>query len=325
MNVNRKGDTSKVNGYLFLTEASEKDKYWDINKGENCIATSYTQGTDFDKHSLRMCNCANSLLFKLLPNKTGLIDWVLENVFLCKVRECPNCTWLRARVWQKRLNAGIPLMVEANPKVKFLFLTLTVKNCHVKELRTTLDAMNHAFKKLLLRTKVNNYVKGYLRAVEVTKNKDGTAHPHFHVVLAVMPSYFAKGYISQANWSELWQESLQVDYIPNVDIRTVKATKKCPNEHLSIIKEVIKVAGYCAKPKNILGDKEWFLEHTRQVANTKQVVMSGLFKHFINQLDVNEEDILKAVNENDDSLSQEENIKVRMNWLRKYERYGMRI
>jgi plasmid rolling circle replication initiator protein Rep len=192
-------------------------------------------------------------------------------------------------------------MIAANPKLRFVFLTLTVKNCDVTDLRTTLDSMNNGFKKLMKRTKVDKVVKGYLRRFEVTKSSDGTAHPHFHVILAVMPSYFSQNYINQREWSRLWQESLQIDYSPRVDIRAVKATAKCDDPHLSIVNEVTKTACYCSKDKDLLGDKEWFLEHTRQVARTKEIVLSGIFRDYITDKPIEEEDILNAVNEEEEN------------------------
>ena len=50
------------------------------------------------------------------------------------------------------------------------------------------------------------------------------AHPHFHALLLVKPSYFAKGYIKQSDWVEMWAKALRADYLPSVNVKAVKAT-----------------------------------------------------------------------------------------------------
>ena len=52
------------------------------------------------------------------------------------------------------------------------------------------------------------------------------SHPHFHLILSVNKSYFSdtKSYLSQEDWTNLWKESLKVDYTPIVDVRRIKAS-----------------------------------------------------------------------------------------------------
>ena len=40
------------------------------------------------------------------------------------------------------------------------------------------------------------------------------AHPHYHALLLVKPSYFTKNYIKQSEWVEMWQKALRADYAP---------------------------------------------------------------------------------------------------------------
>ena len=50
-------------------------------------------------------------------------------------------------------------------------------------------------------------------------------HPHIHILAAVEPSYYhSRAYISQAKLTQLWQQALQVAYVPIVDIRRVRIT-----------------------------------------------------------------------------------------------------
>jgi hypothetical protein len=56
---------------------------------------------------------------------------------------------------------------------------------------------------------------GFVRSLEVTRGHDGLCHPHFHILLAVPPSYFSGGsrgsYLSKDKWAVLWLESLHLE------------------------------------------------------------------------------------------------------------------
>lgn len=129
-----------------------------------------------------------------------------------------------------------------------MFLTLTTKNCSGENLSKTIDTMFKAFKRMFDRKQVKNVVIGYIRALEVTRNaKTNTYHPHFHILLGVKPSYFKDKYIKQSKWTELWQNSLDVEYKPIVDIRVVKAKKD--NTFENVVAEITK---YTVKPDDYL-------------------------------------------------------------------------
>ena len=107
------------------------------------------------------------------------------------------------------------------------YLTLTVKNPPVTELRDTLKHMNDSWKRLIETKRFKSGVAGFLRTTEVTRGNDGDmmAHPHFHALLLVKPSYFkGQGYIKQADWVEMWAKALRADYLPSVNVKAVKAT-----------------------------------------------------------------------------------------------------
>ena len=50
------------------------------------------------------------------------------------------------------------------------------------------------------------------------------AHPHFHALLLVKPSYFTINYTKQGDWVEMWAKALRADYLPSVNVKAVKAT-----------------------------------------------------------------------------------------------------
>ena len=101
-----------------------------------------------------------------------------------------------------------------------------MKNPPVTELRDTLKHMNDSWKRLIETKRFKSGVAGFLRTTEVTRGNDGKmmAHPHFHALLLVKPSYFTINYIKQGDWVEMWAKALRADYSPSVNVKAVKAT-----------------------------------------------------------------------------------------------------
>lgn len=177
----------------------------------------------------------------------------------------------------------IPRVVEDYPKYRWLFVTLTLKNCPITSLRETLNLINESFKRF---TKLKSYpAVGWIKSVEVTRGKDGSAHPHLHILMMVKPSYFKHSYLSQAKWVELWQQCLRIDYKPIVDIQAIK--KEISPKF--IIPEILK---YQCKESDLVADREWFLELTRQLKNTRAVAVGGILRDYMSDLEEDPEDLI---------------------------------
>ena len=188
-------------------------------------------------------------------------------------------------MWQARFYQALPKIVESHPSSRWLFLTLTVRNCAIDALGDTLTAMNAAFKRMEKRKELAP-LQGWIRATEVTRGKDGSAHPHFHCLLMVPPSWFTRDYVKQERWVELWQECLRVSYAPNVDIRAVKTktgamVANVAEQLQSAVAETLK---YSVKPEDMTNDPEWFLELTRQLHKRRFISTGGALKNVL-QLD----------------------------------------
>ncbi|WP_164146077.1 protein rep, partial [Stenotrophomonas maltophilia] len=71
-----------------------------------------------------------------------------------------------------------------------------------------------SWQRLIQTKRFKSGVAGFIRTTEVTRGNDGDmmAHPHFHALLLVKPSYFTINYIKQGDWVEMWAKALQVDY-----------------------------------------------------------------------------------------------------------------
>ena len=143
--------------------------------------------------------------------------------------------------------------------------------------------MNKSWQRLVRRKKFPAI--GWIRSTEVTRGRDGLAHPHFHCLLLVKPSYFGKYYIQQSEWVKLWRNSLRIDYDPVMDIRAIKCGHS-PNE---LVPEILK---YTVKESDLVADREWFLELTRQMYKMRTVATGGVLKQYLKQLEQEPEDLI---------------------------------
>jgi plasmid rolling circle replication initiator protein Rep len=200
-------------------------------------------------------------------------------------------------MWQARFYQSLPQLVEAHPKARWLFLTLTVRNCPITDLRNTLQHMNQSWRRLVARKEFKP-VLGWVRTTEVTRGKDGSAHPHFHALLMVPPSWFTRDYVKHSRWVELWGDCLRVDYAPNVDVRAVKPrapkSGQTPTDATAAALQgaVAETLKYSTKPADMVADESWFLELTRQTHKLRFVATGGALK-----------DVLKVDEETDADLA----------------------
>lgn len=240
--------------YHILSDKSSngtKEQPWQEKKVKaQLIAQSFERlGNDIKANRLRECGT-------FLEFKRFIVDnsMKLNNANFCKVRLCPLCTWRRSL---KIFGQVSKVMNEAtkDKEHKFLFLTLTVRNCKGEELPEVLDMMMNGYKYIFERTKVKNNILGSFRALEITHNTNkysksfDTYHPHFHCILMVNRSYFnsrSDNYISQKEWAEMWQQSIKTDYEPIVHIQ------KISNSKYNIEKAVAETAKYSVKDSDLL-------------------------------------------------------------------------
>lgn len=265
-----------------LSDLSERDKPWDKHRANTDKVEDFYDDSEFQKYAGRMRFCSEFLDFTLVPNE-GELKLKLNSARFCRVRHCPVCQWRRSLMWKARAYKVLPIIQEAYPKYRWLFVTLTVRNCGIKELRSHLKWMNESFRRL---TKLKDFpADGWLKSIEVTRGKKGDAHPHFHCLFLVKPSYFSHGYLSQKAWCELWQKCLRIDYQPMLDVQAVKKGKS----PMSLVPELLK---YCTKESDMTADREWFLELTRQMKNVRCVSTGGLLKLYLSELENEPDDLI---------------------------------
>ncbi|WP_247878875.1 protein rep [Niveispirillum sp. SYP-B3756] len=190
----------------------------------------------------------------------------------CGVRLCPCCQWRRSRIWQARVGG-----LGDRLKGRLIFLSLTVRNCAVGELRENLGQMAEGWHRLIRRRTWPG--TGYLRSVEVTRGQDGNAHPHIHALIQVPSNYFQKSnpqYLHQEQWAKMWQESAELDYWPIVDIRAVRGKKD------DAFREVTK---YTVKRADLVGDAPWIVEAAQQLSKSRAVCLGGTIRKGIKNIE----------------------------------------
>lgn len=269
----------------YLSDISPIDKPWDIHRKatEDLIEIFLSGDYNHIKKAERMFHCSRVLEFGTDINEGGRLK--LKSASFCRVRTCPTCQWRRRVMWLTRFYKAFPKIYEDHPTLKYLMLTLTVKNCSITELKKEVKKMSRAWD-AFSQFKVYPAV-GSLRTLEVTRGKDGTAHPHYHSLLAVEPSYFSRNYLSQKKWSSMWQESLKVDYSPICDIHLVrgrsKANELTSNVVSAMSSAVMEVVKYSTSEKDMIDDPDWILEMSDQISNSRAIALGGIFRKYLKE------------------------------------------
>jgi plasmid rolling circle replication initiator protein Rep len=278
----------KVKEAEYLSDASPRHKPWDVHRAEaDEVQDAYAGGTSrHQRYATRVEACSQVLEFARSPPKqSGKQKYTLKNAWFCRVRHCPVCQWRRSLMWQAKVSRALPQLLRDYPDTRFLFMTLTIRNCEVKDLRSTLLDMAKAWQRL---TQLRSFpARGWVRAIEITRSqKDRSAHPHYHCLLMVAPAYFQGDYLKQKEWAELWQQCLRINYRPVVDIRTVKLdlvqttqrVNKPPRNMWAAVAEILK---YAVKPSDMIRDHEWFLGLVDQTHKIRGVAIGGILKRYI--------------------------------------------
>ncbi|HHO8467957.1 TPA: protein rep [Klebsiella pneumoniae] len=258
------------------------------------------------KRGERSLNCAQQRYIVVVNGKAHTVF-----THRCRSRHCQNCQRIKAFVWQEKMKEIFPDLISKYPNHKYLFITFTVKNPKLKNLKSVLICMSRAYAKMFQRKAFKKWFVGDIRSTEITRGNSGEdeAHPHFHALICVHPTYFkGSNYMSADVWGQNWGECLESEFkkegleynaadypkgFPRVDIRLAKSADRktdITNQNISehgeqLINYVLK---YSVKGSDLLKNGKadaWFWEFDKQVKNIRMIAASGDIKKSLAKLE----------------------------------------
>lgn len=309
-----------ANRVLHDCNKNGKDRNWRARKLSNIEYAQRLETLGYQAFA-RVYQCAEVLAFA--KNADGTLK--LRQTWFCKHKLCPICNWRKSMKYSAQIAEIVDEAMLREPKNKFIFLTLTIKNCNGNELRDTLTHLTASFDRLFRRAKIKKVVRGWIRSVEVTHNaQTNTYHPHVHILIMVTPSYFTRDYIKQSEWTDMWAQSAKLDYRPIVDVRRIKSNKSTPNKS-EVRKAVLETAKYPTKPidadRNLTDEQKLRVtdDLLKALDRKRQIGFGGLFKEIRQEFaqdDVESGDLVHIDDDANDSTAGQELI-ARWNWERK--------
>lgn len=262
-----------------------------------------------------IANCSQRLALEFALEGEHLGPAQLRGGTLCNRRLCPFCEWRRTRAWRARLISGLEAFMEDHSGWSAVFLTLTVRNCQMHELRDTVRHLHDSYKRL---TKVSGFpTDAWMRRTEVTVQMHPTEpfepsreaqasalpslgggrlaglHPHLHCLLLVRPSYWSRDYKKQLWWQQQWQMAARLDYSPVIDVRRAKA-KPGRESHGEIapVSAVIEAAKYASKATDLLALGQALPAFHHEMRGLRSYGISKALQRYVKAADPQGDDLL---------------------------------
>lgn len=279
-----------------IQEETATVRAYEQKKEKNFNFLPFMLGKASVKMLERIDSCGQNLLFAANEEKS---KHRLYKGYFCGNRWCPYCGWRKARRDAVKLSVLMTAIKDIY-RYEFLFVTLTTPNVPAEKLESEIRHFNQSFLKMMKRKKFRGwgekrsgeaykgFVKGYMKKVEVTYNRDrDDFNPHLHVLIAVNKSYFKKNYLSKAEWLDVWRDVTGQPEITQVDVKRVKTDEKD--------NAVQEMAKYAAKDSEYLLNQEVFDTFFASLKHKRTVNYAGIFKDFAKRYEEDELDEYKIL------------------------------
>lgn len=283
---------------------SSKWNSWNAKKRESRIMSARLYRSGLRERAARMYQCGDYITERI-SSVTGEVT--TDTAQLCKDRLCPICQWrLSIRRFCEMMSV-LNMLKEDIIKndYKVSFLTLTVQNVELADLRKCIDAYATAWHSMNRRKLFNNVV-GWSRSLEITYNsKTNTYHPHYHIILIWEKK--DETALSAKIIQNAWKHAYKCDYYPVIDLRETytkdDATKADKVE--STVKAALEAFKYAVKPDSLknIPQKDLF-EFATAIKNVRFVSYGKIIKELRKALGFKNDDTAQPIDvpANDDAL-----------------------
>lgn len=247
-------------------DSSGRIRDWHGKKISNSLLAAAYDSVNPDK-AARLRECSTMLSFRVYGDGSRKLD----SINSCRVRLCPICSWRRSLKCYHNTRSIMDYL-DLQGKYGYIFVTLTMRNCHSDDLDYHLRSIYRGWSRFTQLKRFKSAVCGWYRGIEVTHDTEefisrerygknpryysnrglyiadknpnfDTYHPHIHCIFVVRKSYFnSRYYISQRDFADMWRQSLRLDYDPVVDVRKVKGD--CARAVAEISKYAVKSVDY---------------------------------------------------------------------------------
>jgi len=215
--------------------------------------------------------------------------------FYCHKRFCPICQYRKVWKWRSTVRHRLARTHDQHSGMRMIYLTLTVRDPPLSELRATVKRMQRAYTKLRATRHWRLNVIGDMRFLEVVPDTvhDDYAHPHFHCILLVRASMWGgKDYLSQERWQAIWAQCLGQEDLPHVHAERVKGL-----DATALMNEAEARTRYSLKPMlpEDVPAQAWICETIKQLKGLRTVTAGGELRAIASSL--TEDDIRTAAPE----------------------------
>lgn len=227
--------------------------------------------------SVKIRHCLDQVGFQLVQDDADNLDVRIVSGLFCRLRWCPVCQWRKSRLLFRQ-NILVYDWICQQSKHYFQFLTITVPNVPLSDLRSTCRKMSACWNKFLTYAgrKGFNFDGGY-KALEITYNAVAdTFHPHYHVILSTPAGIWLP---SSFEFTDLWSDCYGCPCV--TDLHSVRSA---PGQAGSAVAEVSK---YIVKYKSFDGfDWSRFPDLFSSVSGLRFTSSFGIWKKARKVLDL---------------------------------------
>ena len=289
-----------------LGDRCEKDKVWDSERKEcDLVCGLYFEWGEFERYFEGMEDWWGGLEFnEVVDKERGEINIKVRKRDFWGVGDCGVCEWRKWVMWKGKFYKGVGEMEGEYKWGRWLFVSVRVEKCEMRELKKSVSEMNKGFKKMIKRKDFLKYKVGFVKRSEMRKGRRrkewNKGDGDLDMVLMMKSRYFKDGYLKSCDWGEMWRDWLGVWYRGMSDVRKVKGKKGGGCRSWGVGDGVGESLKYGVKGWDMRRDGEWLEEVRREVFKLGFVCSGGVLKDLFKEEGWEEDLLLLSEEEEED-------------------------